>query len=319
MNRPWIESIGFEKELQSKSYSKEEQDWLRTYHNDGVLVLKGHFDKQLCDKAVQEIEATYSQLYDKSKKQRRISNIWGLNPDSLTKQIAGDSRIMGILKLLYQRNAIPFQTLNFKWGSEQRGHSDSLHFSSMPERFMCGAWAALEDTDEQNGTIFYYPGSHKLPQYSLQDILPQFEAFDDRDNNTLYADYYQDFVDQLIEEHQLEKKTLNLKKGDVVIWASNVVHGGGTILDENRTRHSQVTHYFFEDCIYYTPMYSNIRAGEYRLRKIKDLRTGQPITPSYNGEAIPITPLGKNQYSLSSLIQKKSSIFKRLFEKLQIR
>ena len=37
------------------------------------------------------------------------------------------------------------------------------------------------------------------------------------------------------------------KKGQVVIWDSNAIHGGGFVSNESATRLSQVTHYFFED------------------------------------------------------------------------
>ena len=40
------------------------------------------------------------------------------------------------------------------------------------------------------------------------------------------------------------------------LWASNLIHAGGARKDLYRTRHSQVTHVFFEDCKYWTPMKS---------------------------------------------------------------
>jgi hypothetical protein len=40
------------------------------------------------------------------------------------------------------------------------------------------------------------------------------------------------------------------------VWAENLLHGGAEQRDRERTRHSQVTHVFFEGCKYYTPMLS---------------------------------------------------------------
>ena len=39
-----------------------------------------------------------------------------------------------------------------------------------------------------------------------------------------------------------------------MIWASNLLHGGSQQKDKHRTRHSQVTHYFFEGSRVFTPM-----------------------------------------------------------------
>jgi hypothetical protein len=37
------------------------------------------------------------------------------------------------------------------------------------------------------------------------------------------------------------------RRGQVVIWDSNLIHGGGYVRNEALTRLSQVTHYFFDD------------------------------------------------------------------------
>jgi hypothetical protein len=43
-------------------------------------------------------------------------------------------------------------------------------------------------------------------------------------------------------------------KGQAVIWAANLLHGGSLQRDRSRTRHSQVTHYFFEGSRVFNPM-----------------------------------------------------------------
>ena len=58
-----------------------------------------------------------------------------------------------------------------------------------------------------------------------------------------------------------------LKKGQALIWASNLLHGGSAHRDKGRTRHSQVTHYYFEGCQYYQPLSSY---GGYRHLKIDE-------------------------------------------------
>src|SRR5262249_31126765 len=91
----------------------------------------------------------------------RVQDAWSFDKDVYS--IAVNAKIIDILSKIYGRKAWPFQSLNFPVGSQQHYHSDSVHFSSIPERFMCGVWVALEDVNEDAGPLEYYPGSHKWP------------------------------------------------------------------------------------------------------------------------------------------------------------
>ena len=48
------------------------------------------------------------------------------------------------------------------------------------------------------------------------------------------------------------------------MWHANLLHGGAPQRDTSRTRHSQVTHYFFEGCRYWTPMLSDDEDTQWR-------------------------------------------------------
>ncbi len=71
-----------------------------------------------------------------------------------------------------------------------------------------------------------------------------------------------------------------------MIWLANLLHGGSQQKDLNRTRWSQVTHYYFEDCAYYTPMHSNPPMGRIAFRDIVDIRTGAAVPNRHLGEDI---------------------------------
>ena len=75
-----------------------------------------------------------------------------------------------MLRILYGREPIPFQTLNFLPGTEQSLHSDAMHFSSLPARFMCGVWVALEDATLENGPLRYVPGSRRFSEVQLDGL-----------------------------------------------------------------------------------------------------------------------------------------------------
>ncbi len=134
---------------------------------------------------------------------------------------------------------------------------------------MCGVWVAFEDTDEDNGPLFYYPGSHKLPELSGYDL--GFSVNDD------FYPAYEGVLHNLMTELGYKAVEFHARKGDLLVWASNLVHGGRPVRDGGTTRWSQVTHYMFEDCIYYQPHSSEIPTGEYRMLDIID---STPSTPS---------------------------------------
>jgi ectoine hydroxylase-related dioxygenase (phytanoyl-CoA dioxygenase family) len=176
----------------------------------------------------------------------RIKDAWKINEH--VKALALSSASLGLLEDLYGRKPLPFQTLNFRRGTQQAPHSDAIHFSTIPEGFMCGVWVALEDADMDNGPLVYYPGSHKRPYVRPADfgVEAKWENYPS----------YEHYVADLIEREGLEPEYGTVMKAQGIIWAANLLHGGATQNDLSRTRLSQVTHHFFEGCRYYTPMAS---------------------------------------------------------------
>jgi ectoine hydroxylase-related dioxygenase (phytanoyl-CoA dioxygenase family) len=150
-----------------------------------------------------------------------------------------------LLQEAYGKKPFCFQTLNFQLGTEQATHSDTIHFNSDPAGYMCGVWVALEDMDEDNGPLEYYPYSQLLPEYTF-DHIP----------NRDYGSYERFLADKIKEQNMKPEHGL-LKKGEALLWTANLWHGGSPIKDKTRTRYSQVSHYFFDDCVYYTPMHSS--------------------------------------------------------------
>ncbi|WP_149536908.1 phytanoyl-CoA dioxygenase family protein [Siccirubricoccus phaeus] len=199
------------------------------------------------------------------------------------REIACNARLLALLGTLYGRPAFPFQTLNFPVGSQQAVHTDSVHFSSLPERFMCGVWVALEDIHPDAGPLVYYPGSHRLPLYVNEHVGNCAAAAPGAANQTIYEALWA----ALIEAHGLRPALFTPRRGQALIWAANLLHGGLPQADRGRTRWSQVTHYFFEDCAYVTPMDSDPALGHVAFRQVRDLRTGEVVPHRYLGREIP--------------------------------
>ncbi len=279
LNLPWVESPFFEEELVERSLKPKDEEDAKFYHDKGYLVLSNIFEEADITSALHDLESNLDHHF--SKENPRAMNLW--QQSEAVKALSTHPTVLEKLRMLYGREAIPFQTLNFKYGSQQHPHSDTIHFSSFPPRFMCGVWIALEDMDEENGTVFYYPGSHKLPIYDYSILSDQFDLSTFSKSNSFYIDRYEPFIKGLMDAHGFQLEPLRVKKGDLLIWSANLIHGGLPIKENGRTRWSQVNHYYFEDCLYFTPQLSNPPAGEWFLRKITDIRTGQTTWGSYNG------------------------------------
>jgi hypothetical protein len=208
---------------------------------------------------------------------RRVQDAWMEDED--VRAIAASPQIMALLERLYGRPAVPFQTLNFPVGTEQKLHSDANHFSSLPERFMCGVWLAMEDVHADAGPLTYAPGSHKWPIVSNLMIGRRGTG-----NRTRSAqDPFEEAWDALLRASGIEQETLLARKGQALIWTANLLHGGSLQHDRSRTRWSQVTHYYFKDCVYYTPAFSDEALGALDLRSIVNIASGRPEPNLYLG------------------------------------
>jgi ectoine hydroxylase-related dioxygenase (phytanoyl-CoA dioxygenase family) len=211
------------------------------YDRDGYLILEPVVSEEIVDGIVADLDPLYE------RPARRLGHAWKTSAN--VKALALAPTVLSLLEDLYGRKPFPWQTINFWTGSQQAVHSDALHFNTEPRDFACGVWTALEDMDMDNGAIEFYPGSHRLPEITMTDIglrpthedYPQYEAH----------------IRDLIEREGLAPEYATIRKGQSLLWAANMLHGGAKMRDRKRTRHSQVTHYFFEDCRYWVPMFSD--------------------------------------------------------------
>lgn len=202
----------------------------------------------------------------------RIQDAWSF--DDNVKSLATNTTVQQLLSVLYGRRAWPFQTLNFPVGTQQHFHSDAVHFNSVPERFMCGVWVALEDIDADSGPLVYYPGSHRWPIYVNEHIGLQKDAIQGS---------FEPLWEQLIELQNVQPVRFCAKKGQALIWAANLLHGGCRQADSSKTRWSQVTHYYFDHCAYYTPLLSQPFAGRIYYRDMLDISTSKKML-NMNGD-----------------------------------
>lgn len=308
-NIPFTESPFFASELEKRNYSREEKQLLNQFAENGFAIISPKIEISIIDEIIKELQPRFDK---DSSANKRLTDAWKYN--SNVKAIATNTEIQDTLRLLYQREPIPFQTLNFPVGTEQKTHSDMIHFNSIPQRFMCGVWVAFEDINDDNGPLHYYPGSHKLPFYDMIDIgVKGSKNTDFKKEMMSYAKDYETFIEKIVKELGLKKQTLNIKKGQAIIWSANLLHGGEKINIKGLSRHSQVTHYFFENCMYYTPYFSDIAINKIFIREITNINTGKKTKNTYFDKKI--SPHFKNKIKgeTVAMLSKISHLFPKKF------
>lgn len=151
---------------------------------------------------------------------------------------------------------------------------------------MCGVWVALEDIDAENGPLVYYPGSHRWPIYTNEHIGVNATTL-----TSTYEAYprYEVMWRALIEANGATPQRFFARKGQALIWAANLLHGGDVHRDKSRTRWSQVTHYYFDGCAYQTPLLSDPYYGRIFFREPFDISSGVGRKNVVSGLAVPDT------------------------------
>ena len=279
---PWFHSPFFNDEL-LRNLDPQMQSMVKALAYDGYLIFDPEIPAHTLEAAIETLNGRY-QTSGRINETRRILDAWSFNQH--VRAIATAPRVLTLLQQLYQRQPIPFQTLNFNIGTEQRTHSDTIHFDCIPHGYMCGVWVALEDVDAFNGPLHYYPGSHKLPLFDMSSLGIIGSASRGYEHYGLY----EDFVERLMQHSPYERKEVSLKKGQAFLWVANLFHGGSPIRDSRRTRYSQVTHYYFDDCMYYMPMHTDFALNRVDLKKVVNIATGEAVPNRYFGRSISSRP-----------------------------
>ncbi len=249
---PWLDQENATQHLKEhpgfQQFDARIQQEMIRFIEEGYMILKGFYADEEVDQYNAEIDRLRSTAtIDFNYTGRKMMEAFK-DSDYINRQFFRNEKLLQIYSFLLGKKVIPFQTINFIQGSEQRSHSDSIHMTTYPEGYLIAAWTALEDVSPENGTIHYYPGSHRLPYL----MCPNYDS-----GNTRYRigkqsnKHYEDAIQKLIEEKGLKKQLFTGRQGDVFIWHANLLHGGSPILDPERTRKSMVAHYFTEEVICY--------------------------------------------------------------------
>ena len=230
-----------------KGFSPEIQASLHQWPHKGFMILEKFFDEKAVDLANEEVDRLLAaKKIDFNYSETKLMNAWqeseGVNA------LYRDRRLLKLLGFILGKKVIPFQTINFLHGSNQKAHSDFIHMATEPRGYLIAAWIALEDIQVDSGPLFYYPASHKLPYVMTADYPSGNTKF--KLGPYTYK-RYEEKIASVIKESGLKPHYFLPKKGDVLIWHGNLLHGGSPVANKKLTRKSQVGHYFAEGVICY--------------------------------------------------------------------
>lgn len=163
----------------------------------------------------------------------KLNNLFVHYPE--IRNAALSARIRTAMTTLLGGEPVICNSLNFERGSQQDPHIDSWFMPAPIGDRMAAVSIAMDAVDEDNGPIFFYPGSHKIPPFQFSEGRNFWPEDGDR---------CQQYLNDEISSRGLSARPLAAQPGDVFIWHGQLLHGGREIRDFARTRRSLVVHYW---------------------------------------------------------------------------
>ena len=240
----------------------QEADACRYWMENGYLILPGLIPAEEIDRAWEAYEAA---LAAGTFGERTFVNAAKtlddrkLDPHLSVPAIRALQHHPAVLKwtdLLFGRRTVPFQTIMGHAGSEQAAHSDSIHMTTYPLGYLIANWIAFEDIGPDSGVLEFYPGSHKLPYLLSAQVGIKPYEFKEKGYSVYMERYEPALLSECLKAGHT-KKTFMAKKGDVLFWHANLVHGGGRRIDPDASRKALVCHFFAEDVVTYHDLSGN--------------------------------------------------------------
>ncbi len=235
--------------------TEHEKTQLASFAETGYLLVKNAIPHSLCDSAVQEYEELIGRnavLREHAAKYGRIPNAHTFSK-SVKRIFTQSSEALRYQDLLFGYETSVYTCLYFKYGTQQPIHRDVPVFHTAPDNFYFGVWYALEDASIDNGALEAYPGGHRITTIDRYAMAARHtnDASSIHPSDSPLWGVYQNAVREECEAAGLKKVSLEMEKGDVLIWHPLLPHGGGKIFKEGRTRHSVVYHVVPRGCPVY--------------------------------------------------------------------
>lgn len=217
---------------------------------EGYAVIPSAVDVGVCEEALRQVDALKKAHADIVRKNAdefghlyRVVNLH-LALDGLKQAFAENHRGLEVCDRFFGEPTSLYTSLYYERGSEQDFHRDTPYFSTKPAGKYLGVWLALDDVDDENGPLRVTPGSHVLPPIDVEKMAT--EIFPDPANIPSISmegwNAYQGAVQKQARAQGLLHKNVSVKRGDVIIWHPEMLHGGAPHINKERSRRSLVMH-----------------------------------------------------------------------------
>jgi phytanoyl-CoA hydroxylase len=244
---------------QQEGLITDDQEYLlRFWVANGYVILEGAVDHRLCDQLALELKDIFTNGSHIAKYQppdapagssspvpaglsserMRLVDMYGASLTAAKVLMA--PAITDFLSLIFEEKPLCFQGLTFEQGSGQGLHQDTAYVVVDRPLELAATWVALEDIREGSGELMYVEGSHRLPDWRFGGDSKHWDPA--RHGDADHSEWTKWLV-RKSEEMGLTKKLFRPKKGDVLVWAADLVHGGSPVADQSLSRRSIVGHY----------------------------------------------------------------------------
>ncbi|HLZ09685.1 MAG TPA: phytanoyl-CoA dioxygenase family protein [Chloroflexota bacterium] len=158
-------------------------------------------------------------------------------------------RVLDVLEALIGPDVLAMQTMLFfkpPGGEGQGWHQDSYYIPTLPDS-LCGAWIAIDRADEENGCMWFVPGTQHEPIYPTVDNKGRNhgDALSDLNpvENVSNVDDEVNTLSRVAAKYSGREVMAVMNPGDVAFFGGHVLHRSRKNRSDMRTRRSFVGHY----------------------------------------------------------------------------
>jgi len=229
---------------------------IRNFISEGYAILESAVPDVVCDAIAAELSAAWEHGDERFLTQEPGSQVAkpvmpGLMPERMrvvdnhaasdhTRQALFSESIVEFLTAVFETAPHLFQSLTFEKGSEQGFHQDPAYVVVSEPRQLAASWIALEDISTGSGELRYLPSSHRIPEFLFTGEFKHWDP--ERDADEQHAEWSTYLAAQAA-SLELREERFAPRKGDVLIWVADLVHGGSPVERPELSRRSLVGHY----------------------------------------------------------------------------